>query len=100
MPPQEICITEEQNQQEQTWDPKSAGAGCPDFRARRQGDAIVLTANCPSEQAGTTVQMQSRITGDFQTAYRIESTMRQTPAPPSGPAEVSTFLDMKYLGPC
>ena len=97
---QEICITEEQNQQEQTWDPKQAGAGCPDFRARRDGGAIVMTANCPSETGAGSMQIESRITGDFQSAYRIETTMRQTPAPQAGPAEIKTFLDMKYLGPC
>ncbi|HEX8568339.1 MAG TPA: DUF3617 family protein [Caulobacteraceae bacterium] len=98
--PQEICITEEQNQQEQTWDPKQAGAGCPDFRARRDGGAIVMTANCPSDTGAGSMQIESRITGDFQSAYRIETAMRQTPAPQGGPAEIRTFLDMKYLGAC
>jgi hypothetical protein len=99
-PPQEICITEEQNREQPAWDPMQAGAGCPDFRSRRQGDAIVMTANCPTGQGAGSVQMESRIIGDFQSSYRIESTIRQNPAPAAGPAEMRTFLDMKYLGPC
>lgn len=99
MPPQEICMTEEQVQNEPTWDPGQAGAGCPDFRARRQGDTIVMTANCPNGQGGS-VQMESRLTGDFQNRYRIESVMRQNPAPAGQPAEIRTFLDMTYVGPC
>ena len=98
MPPQEICITPEQNAEQQTWDPNQAGGGCPGFQVTRQGDAIVTKATCPSE--GGSTYMESKITGNFETAYRVETLIRQTPAPAAGPAEVRNFLDMQYLGPC
>ena len=99
MPPQEICITPEQLAEQQAWDPNQAGGGCPDFKVRRQGEAFVTTATCPSEGGGSTY-MEQRITGDFESAYRVDMLIRQTPAPAGQPGEVRNFLDMQYLGPC
>ena len=96
-PPTEICITEEQNREQAAWDPKQSGAGCPDFRARRQGDAILMNANCPDGQGGS-VQMETKLIGDFETRYRVESLMRRVGG--AQPGEVRTVLDMQYLGPC
>jgi hypothetical protein len=99
MPPQEICITPEQLAEQEAWDPKQAGGGCPGFQVIRQGDAIVTKATCPSEAGGSTY-LESKITGNFETAYRVETLIRQTPAPAGQPGEVRNFLDMQYLGPC
>ena len=99
-PPTEICLTQEQIDNEPAFDPKQSGAACPDFRARRQGDTIVMTATCPDDQGGSTY-LESKLIGDFQTRYRVESLIRRTAGangPPGG--EMRTFLDMTYVGPC
>ena len=96
-PPTEICMTAEQIAEQPAFDPKQAGANCPDYRAQRQGDAILMTATCAD--ANGSVRMETKLIGDFETRYRMESLMKMQPA--SGPpAEVRTFLDMQYLGPC
>ena len=56
-------------------------------------------ATCPNPAGGSTY-LETRMTGNFETAYRIESVIRQTPTPAGQPAEVRNVLDMQYLGPC
>ena len=95
-PAYEACITEEKAD-EGVWDPKQNGAGCQEFRARKQGDAVVMNAVCTSAEGKMT--MNTRITGDFQTVYAVETVMKQEPAPPGG-GEVRIGMRATYAGPC
>lgn len=91
MPEITQCVTAESP----TWDANQAGGTCADFRARKQGDAVVMTANC--EAPGGGMSMETRLTGDFQTRYTIDTTIRQ----PGNPAAPLTRISMTgtYVGP-
>jgi hypothetical protein len=90
------CITEEKAN-EGVWDPKQNGAGCQEFRARREGDAVVMRGVCTSPEGKMT--MESRLSGDFQTSYTVETSMKQEPAPPGG-GEIRMTMKATYAGPC
>ena len=97
-PPTEICMTAEQIAEQAPFDPNQSGAACPGYSARRQGDTILMSATCPDGQGGS-MRFETKLIGDFETRYRVESLIRTQPA--SGqPADIRTFLDMQYVGPC
>lgn len=91
MPEYKECATEKN----QAWDANLNGGTCGDFHARRQGDAVVMTAVCEAPMGDTT--METRITGDLQSSYAVDTTISN----PSNSAAPLTKVKVTgtYVGP-
>lgn len=72
-------------------------ADCAKSSARRQGERLVVEAECTVD--GTRATMKGHFTGDFDRAYRGE--MHTTYEPPlHGMRSVTMTYEGRWLGPC
>jgi uncharacterized protein DUF3617 len=72
---------------------------CATSKVLRQGDKLLVDAVCKLRGPQTTATTHGVITGNFDSAYRIESKSTFDP-PLRGRAESSAVLEGKWTGPC
>jgi hypothetical protein len=73
------------------------GANCSKDVTRRDGARWIGESECRVGQ--TTITSRSVITGDFQQAFRIETTSRYAP-PLMGTAQDTSVVEARWAGPC
>ena len=73
---------------------------CKAAAPRRDGDKLIVEAVCEiGNSAPSTATTRAVITGNFDSAYKIES--KSTFAPPlRGKAESTSVMEAKWTGPC
>lgn len=76
---------------------ESMGAACSKRETTHSGDAYTTDAVCTV--SGSTVTSHTVVSGDFNSAYHVESTGKMTP-PLMGQSETHVSVEAKYLGPC
>jgi hypothetical protein len=70
---------------------------CSKNETRNEGGRLVTESTC--QMGGSTIQSKGVVTGQFDSAYRIES--RATYKPPlMNMSESNSVIDAKWLGPC
>lgn len=72
-------------------------ANCPVMNVSRSAGKITIHAVCKSD--GVTTTSDAVITGDFDSAYRNEMTIRYEP-PQQGTKEMKMVQEARWLGPC
>jgi hypothetical protein len=73
---------------------------CSKQDMRNEGGKIIVDTVCRMEVANNTVATtHSVMSGDFNSAYHVESKSRYSP-PLMGRAEGSIVIDAKWIGPC
>jgi hypothetical protein len=75
----------------------AAKAACSKNEVSRQGNRVTIDAVCTMGK--TTSTTHAVFTGDFDSAYRMESTSTYSP-PVAGMSEGKVTIDAKWLGPC
>jgi len=75
----------------------SGQQACSKQDMRNEGGKIVVDSVC--QIGNTTATTHSVITGDFATAYRMESRSSYSP-PMMGRKEGTAFVEAKWVGPC
>jgi len=95
----EICLDAQTERSAFTAGPQGRPKDCsaPSFGVGPQG-GVTFDTICKRE--GRTVTMHGLATGDFNSAYTMETTTRMDPAPPGAPPEVKTRMQAQWLGPC
>ena len=75
----------------------SAKQMCSKTDMHRAGDRLTVDSVCKFGR--TTAQTHSVITGNFDSAYRVETTSTYDP-PMSGMKQSNATIDARWLGPC
>jgi len=100
MPPMEVCyekkITFAEAQQMQ----KDAGMTCSENSYKRDGAAVVGHAVCFMEETKTKMVTDTRIVGDFNSAYTMELKSTMDPAPMPEMANTEMQIKAERLGDC
>ena len=71
------------------------GTTCSKFEVRRQGASYVVDSVCKED--GSTATTRSVLTGNFESAYQIESKMSFRP-PMQGVAEIVQKVEARWMG--
>ena len=72
---------------------------CKANKVRREGDQLIVDAECKLGQTRTMAMTHAVITGKFDSAYKIESKSTYDP-PMRGKTEGSAVLEARWLGAC
>ncbi len=75
----------------------TAGGQCSKVQIKRDGQRLITESTCKVEN--TTATTRGVFTGDFATAYKVETTTRYQP-PLMGRAEDRMTIEARWLGPC
>jgi hypothetical protein len=97
MPATETCI-EQTTFADMQETQQQAGVTCSENTMRREGRDIVGHSVCTIENM--TITSDTRISGDFNTAYTMEVTSKMDPAPMPSMAETKTVVKAERLGDC
>jgi hypothetical protein len=100
MPPVEICYNERVTFAEAQKMQEQAGITCSENTYKREGAAVVGHAVCVMEDTKTKVTTDTRITGDFNTAYVMELKSTMDPAPMPQMAQTEMQIKAERLGDC
>ncbi len=95
----EICLDAQTEQAAFTAGPQARSKDCsePAFGVA-PGGGVTFDTTCKRE--GRTVRMHGVATGDFNSAYAMDTTTSMDPAPPGAPAEMKMHMQAQWLGPC
>jgi hypothetical protein len=72
---------------------------CKTDKVQRDGGKLVVDAVCQLDRTSTTATTHAVVTGDANSAYKIESKATYDP-PVRGHSEGSAMLEARWLGPC
>ena len=72
---------------------------CKKVTLRREGDKQLFDAECKLSGRETTAKTHGVITGSFDSAYKIESTLTFS-EPVHGKSEGSAVIEARWIGPC
>lgn len=97
MPAAEVCITAADTTAAQKAQ-LPPGADCQNPTIRKEGATTVSHVQCTSN--GSTVVVDSRITGDMKTKYTTEMTTKTTPEPAPGMGEIKMTITAERIGDC
>ena len=98
MPAQKICYKEQISFAEAQEMQKQAGMTCSENAYTPIAGGITGRSVCTMD--GTTITTDSKIMGDFNTAYTMDMTSSIDPAPPGMPNPSTTTINMVRLGDC
>ena len=98
LPKQKICYKEQISFADAQEMQKQAGMTCSENAYTPSGNGLTGRSVCTMD--GTTITTDSKITGDFNTAYTMEMTSSIDPAPPGMPNPSTTTINMVRLGDC
>ena len=100
MPPVEVCydhkvsFSEAQNMQ------KQAGITCSENSYKRDGAAVVGHSVCVMSETNTKMVTDTRVTGDFNSAYTMEIQSSMDPAPMPAMAHSEMQIKAERIGGC
>ena len=100
MPPVEICYKERVSFAEAQEMQKQAGITCSENSYKRDGAAVVGHSVCFMEETKTKMTTDTRIIGDFNTAYTMELKSTMDPAPMPSMATTEMSVKAERLGDC
>ncbi len=92
------CIDDKTDAQMQKQALQSNGGNNCTVSSKRLGADWEYLAVC--KQEGMTVRSSTRVSGDFQSAYQMDTTTRMEPPPVPGMAEVKTLVKLRHMGAC
>ncbi len=98
MPKQKICYKEQISFADAQEMQKQAGMTCSENAYTPTADGLTGRSVCTMD--GQTITTDSKITGDFNTAYTMEMSSSIDPAPPGMPNPSTTTINMVRLGDC
>lgn len=96
VPPQEVCIKEAKLEAPSS--AQQAGADCTSTPFKREGGAMVSTAQCnmPNMKTESTI----KVSGDFNSRYTTEVTTKMDPAPTPQMAQTKMTMTAERIGDC
>lgn len=100
MPPVEICYKERVTFADAQKMQQQAGITCSENTYKRDGAAVVGHSVCFMEEMKTKMTTDTRITGDFNTAYVMELKSAMDPAPMPSMANTEMSVKAERLGDC
>ncbi len=98
MPPVEVCYDHKVSFEEAQAMQKQAGVTCSENSYRRDGASVVGHSVCMMDK--TKMTTDTRITGDFSSAYTMEITSSMDPAPMPAMAHSEMQIKAERLGGC
>jgi hypothetical protein len=98
LPEQEICYKERISFEDAQKMQAEAGMECSEQSFKRDGAAVVGHAVCTMN--GMKIVTDTRVTGDFDTAYEMEITSTMDPAPMPDMAKTTMKASMTRIGDC
>jgi hypothetical protein len=100
MPPVEVCYKERVTFAEAQKMQDQAGITCSENTYKRDGAAVLGHSVCFMEETKTKMVTDTRITGDFNTAYTMELKSTMDPAPMPEMAQTEMSVKAERLGDC
>jgi hypothetical protein len=100
MPPVEVCYKERVTFAEAQKMQDQAGFTCSENTYKRDGAAVLGHSVCFMEETKTKMVTDTRITGDFNTAYTMELKSTMDPAPMPDMAHTEMSVKAERLGDC
>jgi hypothetical protein len=98
MPPSEICYEKQMSMDEAQAIQESAGVECS--VNTHNATANGLTGHSVCKMGDMTITSDTKVVGDFTSAYTMEITSSMDPAPPGAPNPSVTTVKMERLGDC
>jgi len=98
MPPNEICYEKQMTMDEAQAIQQSAGVECS--VNTYNADASGMTGHSVCKMGDTTITSDTKVVGDFASAYTMEISSSMNPAPPGMPNPSVTTVKMERLGDC
>ncbi len=104
LPPQDICYEKQVSLEDAQKMQQQAGMTCSEqsFTPTAEGmtghSVCTMAANAAMKE--TTITTDTRVVGDFNTAYTMEMNASMDPAPPGVPNPSTTSITMERLGDC
>jgi hypothetical protein len=98
MPPMEICYDKQMSMEEAQAIQQSAGVECS--VNTYSADASGMTGHSVCKMGDTTITSDTKVVGDFASAYTMEITSSMDPAPAGMPNPSVTSIKMERLGDC
>jgi hypothetical protein len=98
IPPQKVCYAKQLSFAEAQEMQAQAGMTCSENNYSPSADGVTGHSHCTMQ--GMSVTTDTRITGDFNTAYTMEMTSTMDPAPAGVPQPATTTIKMVRLGDC
>ena len=92
------CIDDKTDAQMQKQALQANGSGNCTVSSKRVAADWEYLSVC--KQEGMTVRSSTRVSGDFQSAYQMDSTTRMEPPPMPGMTEVKTLIKLRHMGAC
>jgi hypothetical protein len=98
MPPTEICYEKQMTMEDAQALQSGAGVECSEntFNATPGG----MTGHSVCKMGDMTMTSDTKVIGDFNTAYTVELTSSMSPAPAGMPSSSVTTIKMERLGDC
>ena len=98
MPPVEVCYDHKISFEEAQAMQKQAGVTCSENTYRRDGASVVGHSVCMMDK--TKMTTDTRITGDFSSAYTMDITSSMDPAPMPAMAHSEMQIKAERIGDC
>jgi hypothetical protein len=97
MPPMSTCVDQASDDALRSAAGNMQQSNCKQTSMKREGNRIVSESVC--KMGNTTATTRTVASGDFETAYTVESTSKYEP-PLAGRSEGRVKMDARWVGPC
>lgn len=97
MPPMSTCVDQATDDAMRALAGNMQSSNCRQTSVKREGNRIISESVC--NMGTTTATNRTVASGDFETAYTVESTSKYEP-PLAGKSEGRVKMDARWVGPC